>query len=876
MSKRIKGITIELDGSTTGLQKALEDVNKKSRDVSKELRDIERSLKFNPGNATLIAQQQRALAEQVENTSEKLKRLKDAQADVDKQFAEGKINQKQYDAFQREIIETESRLKHFEGQLATSQSKLKAFGDAAVETGEKMKSAGDKMTSIGKDLSMKVTAPIVAVGVASAKLGMDFEAQMSRVGAISQATAAEMDQLSEAALRLGADTSKSASEVAIGMEDMAAMGFNATQILAAMPGVIAASEAAGSDLATTAGIVASALNAFQMEASEASRIADVLAMTANVSAASVEDMGFAFKYAAPVANSLGVGIEELSATIGIMTNAGLEGSQAGTSLRGGLISLLKPAEKTSKLMDAMGITVEDAAGNFVGMSGLIENLTTAMEGQTDVQKLANLAAIVGTEAATGFLTLMEAGPEQIDAMTNSLQNSAGASAEAAAIMKDNLKGALEELGGSFETAAISIYNNIQPALESIVESVQKVADWFNELSPAAQNTIIAIAGIAAAIGPLLVIAGTLVASLGAIFVAFGTFSGAMAVVTTGAAAATPAVGALAAVISALTGPIGIAIAAIAGITAALVLAYNKVDWFREGVNKVWEFIKSATQKAFEAINKVITAVVKDIVKFVSAQLDKFKAFWEENGKFITEIVKKYFGYIADNIKLVMGVIKGIFQTVWPIISGIIEVAWGVIKTIVSSSINLVLGIIQTVLKVLQGDWQGAWTTIQSTAVKIVSDILKFFRDVDLLQIGKDMIQGLIDGIGSMASAVVDRVKGVVNGAIDAAKNLLGIKSPSRVFMQIGDDTGQGFIDGLRSMARDVSKASDYMVGAAIPTLPNIHAGSVAGGGRYGSSQTASTGPVVHQQVVINSPKALSPSETARLQKRAAQELALGW
>lgn len=357
-------------------------------------------------------------------------------------------------------------------------------------------------------------AVLAAIG-GSVKAASDFEKQMSRVKAISGATDEEFRKLEATALDLGASTSKSASEVALGMEDMAAMGFNVNEIMAAMPGVISAAEASGSDLALTTQVVAAALNGFQMEASEASNVADVLAMTANVSAASIDDMGYALKYAAPIANSLGISIEELSATVGIMADAGIEGSQAGTTLRAGLIALLKPSEQASKTMEAMGINVSDASGNFIGLSPLIKNITESMEGQTEVQKLATLAQLVGTEAASGFLVLMEAGPDKIDAMTKSLENSAGSAKAAADIMMNNLAGAFEEFMGSLETVGIKLGQEFLPLFKQIVEAGAEIIRKFGEIDPATVKVALAFAGITAAVAFTLSTIGKLSLALSA-------------------------------------------------------------------------------------------------------------------------------------------------------------------------------------------------------------------------------------------------------------------------------------------------------------------------------------------------------------------------
>jgi TP901 family phage tail tape measure protein len=356
----------------------------------------------------------------------------------------------------------------------------------------------DMLTSI-QMVSAAIGAAMVAGVGLSVKTAADFEAQMSRVKAISGATGEEFEALQAKALELGASTSKSASEIAIGFEDMAAMGFNATQIIDAMPGVIAAAEASGSDLAKTSGIVAAALNAFQMEASDATKVADILAMTANISAAGIDDMGYALKYVGPVANALGISLEEVSAAIGIMTNAGLDGSNAGTAMRAALLALNNPAKEQEKLMKSLGFSIKDSSGNAKSLSEIFGDLTESTKDMTQAEKVATVAKLVGTEASAGMIAVMEGGQAKLDEFTKTLQNSGGASKETAAVMKDNLKGAVDELMGAFETAGIKVGDEFIPMLTDIVKKGAEVIGAIGEMDLSVVKTGLAFAGTATAI-----------------------------------------------------------------------------------------------------------------------------------------------------------------------------------------------------------------------------------------------------------------------------------------------------------------------------------------------------------------------------------------
>ena len=487
-------------------------------------------------------------------------------------------------------------------------------------------------------------------------------------------------------------------------------------------------------------------------------------------------------------------------------NAGLDGSNAGTALRASLLALNNPAKAQEKIMKQIGFTMQDSEGKTKSLSEIVGDLSASLEGMTEADKVATLAKLVGTEAVSGFLSLIKAGPPQIDAMSESLRNSAGASAEAAAKMKAGIGGALENLSGAFESLTIMIGDQLVPYVEKVAEWLTQLADKFMSLSDGTKQFLVvgtAIVGIFSAIG----------AAIGIAMVIFGQITGALTTLAGAMGIAGGAGGLLSAVFAALTGPIGIAIASITALVAAIVIAYKKIDWFRDMVNAAWAKIKELTVIAFNAIKKAISDAIAAVLAFAKPQLDKFKAFWEENGKAITGLVKTAFSAVQVVIQSVMGIIKGVFQTVWPIIANTVKVTWDVIKLAVTTAINIVLGVIQTVLKVLQGDWKGAWETIKKTVSSIWNDIVKFLKGIDLAEIGKDIIRGLVKGLSSMADTVVKAVKDLVDLIPEWMKKILGIHSPSRVTTELAEHTGQGVANGMINKKGEVK--------AAITSLMNI-------------------------------------------------------
>lgn len=311
------------------------------------------------------------------------------------------------------------------------------------------------------------------ISVAAIKTGADFEAQMSRVQAISGATGDDFNQLKDLAIQLGADTSFSAKQAAEGMENLASAGFETNEIIDAMPGMLNLAAASGEDLATSADIAASTLNAFGMEAGEAAHVADVLAENANRTNSSVADTGEAMKYIAPLAHAAGISMEETAAAIGIMADAGIQGSQAGTTLRGALSRLSKPTKAMKEAMSDLGISFYDSEGKMKSLSEQVGMLKEATAGMTDEQRNNYLVTLYGQEALSGMLALMDAGEDELFDLTKSYEECDGAAEKAAKTMQDNLNGALEELGGSAETLGILFYESVAGSLKKTVKSVTK-------------------------------------------------------------------------------------------------------------------------------------------------------------------------------------------------------------------------------------------------------------------------------------------------------------------------------------------------------------------------------------------------------------------
>lgn len=369
-----------------------------------------------------------------------------------------------------------------------------ADGKVVIETDldssgiEKGLSAMGKLTKKGlKTAATAITGTTVAIegiGFAAVKAGSDFEAQMSRVKAISGATGEEFERLKDQAIKLGAETAFSSGEAAEGMENLASAGFTTNEIIEAMPGLLDMAAASGEDLANSSDIAASTLRGFGLEAEQAGHVADVLAENANRTNAAVSDTGEAMKYAAPLARAAGISFEETAAAIGIMSNAGIKGSQAGTTLRGALSRLSKPTDDMTDAMEELGISFYDSNGKMKSLSEQVGMLQGAFSGMTDEQKNNYLVTLYGQEALSGMLALINEGEGSLSELTKSYENCDGAAKKAADTMQDNLKGAIEQLGGSAESLGIVFYESVSDSLketaETATESINNITAAFEK------------------------------------------------------------------------------------------------------------------------------------------------------------------------------------------------------------------------------------------------------------------------------------------------------------------------------------------------------------------------------------------------------------
>lgn len=486
---RLKTLTPAYQDAQKAIKAAADEYGAESEECQKTVQEHEKAI------------------ESYENTAKKADELRNQLVQLEgKQKLANTATQQasdQLEEYQVALNNTETDIVSLTTELKNAESKVIGFGDSLELAGGKMTSAADKIGGIGTKLTLGITTPIIGIGTAAVNAGNDFEAQMSRVSAIAGAYGDDLEKLRDLAIELGAETSFSATESAEAMENLASAGFSTEEIIEAMPGMLDLAASSGEDLASSADIAASTLRGFQLNASEAGHVADVLAKNAADTNAAIMDTGYAMKYIAPVAQSVGWSLEEVTAAIGVMADSGIKGEQAGTTLRGALTRLMKPTDDMVASMKELGITFYDSQVKMKPLSTIVDELQKSTKDLTDKQRDNHLATIFGTEALSGMKILLASSKEELDQMTDGLKNADGAAEKMADTMLDNTKGSIEEMNGSLETAGITIQKQLAPWITKGAEKVTDLANEFSELDENTQGTILTIGGIAAASGPVI-------------------------------------------------------------------------------------------------------------------------------------------------------------------------------------------------------------------------------------------------------------------------------------------------------------------------------------------------------------------------------------
>ena len=396
----------------------------------------------------------------------------------------------------------------FNSAIDMAGEQLSGFASGGVAGA--LGSIGAAAETAGRALTMHITGKLLDVGQAALQVGMDFDASMSNVYGLMSSlnlSQAQMDALRDTAREMGATTKFSASEAADAMGYMALAGWDDAQVIAGIPGVLNLAAAANMDLAKASDIVTDTMTPFGMAAERAGEAADVFAYAQANSNTTVEALGEAMKYAAPTADAFGMTLQDTAAAMGVLANAGIKGSQGGTTLNAMLRDMKKNAKNGAIAIGKTKVALTNADGSYRSYAAIIRDIDKATSSMTASQRDAALGAIFGDESLKGILATLKQGPDALDKMTQGLYACEGAAKEMAETAENNLQGDLTKLGSGVSTMGIALYDFFVPVIRQTVQAVTGLVGWFNALDDGTKNTIFRIGAMAAAAGPLLLNGG---------------------------------------------------------------------------------------------------------------------------------------------------------------------------------------------------------------------------------------------------------------------------------------------------------------------------------------------------------------------------------
>ena len=770
MASRIKGITVEIGGDTTGLEKALKGVNSSIKTTQSALKDVERLLKLDPTNTELLTQKQKLLKDAIASTSEKLETLKEAQKQAKEQLERGELGQDKYDALQREIVETEQELKRLQEQAATTSVTLEKIAAA----GDKFEKAGDSITNAGKQISV-ASAAVTGLGVAAVKTAADFDSAMANVAAISGATGDDLQALRDKAREMGEKTKFSASEAADAMSYMAMAGWKTGDMLSGIEGIMNLAAASGEDLATTSDIVTDALTAFGLTAEDSAHFADILAAASSNANTNVSMMGETFKYCAPVAGALGYSAEDVAEAIGLMGNAGIKSTQAGTALRTMMTKLQGELKLSGEALGEVTIQTANADGSMRELSDILADCRTAFSKMSESEAAAAAETLVGKNAMSGFLALMNSAPGDIDKLRNAIDNCDGSAENMAAIMQDNLNGQLTILKSQLEELAISFGEMLMPVIRKVVTAVQGFVDKLNNMDEAQRKTIITIGLVIAALGPFLVILGTVISTVGKSMKAYASATKGIKKLMVAVKSGTGIFGKLGTALGGISAPVLAIVAVIAVLVAAFTHLWKTNDGFRENIIATWTQIK-------ETVNNFCQGIVDRLNSLgfeFSSITEVLKAVWNGFCNLLGPVFEGGFRFISDTLSTVLDVILNTVDFFIAVFSGDWEGAWEAVKNIFSSIWNGLVSWFTNILETIKGVLDVALGWIGSSWEQVWSGVKNFFTNI--WNGIKAFISSTINSISTTISNVITGIKTTVNNVFSAIKTTI-----SNIFNGIKD------------------------------------------------------------------------------------------
>lgn len=853
----------------TPIQEEIVKTNEKMDKLKKSMKSMEES-------GQIDTEEYKKLQTEVDQSSDKLKELKAQKKQVDDEFGQP-ISPEGFDSLQREIVETEQKLKSLKETTGSASANLAKVSAVSGEFGNKVKGVGQSL--------LPVTGALTGVGAASTVMANNFNDAMSQAAGALDKPMSEMEDLRQLAIQTGQDTVFSATDAGNAITELAKGGLTEADIKAgALKTTMDLAASSGMDLGEAANVVVQAMGAFGLSANESAEAANALAGAAAASSTDVEPLTQALAQCSAGAKNAGWSIQETTAVLARFADAGIEGSDAGTSLKTMLQRLAAPTDSAATMIEQLGIQTRDSSGTLLGASEIAEELQDKLGGLDSASRDAALSTIFGSDAMRAATVMMNSGTEGLQKYIDAANDQEAAQRLANSQMSDGSR-AIEELKGSLETAAIQIGDTLAPIVQKVAELITALVNKFSALPEGVQQVIVVVGILVAALGPLLMVIGQISLGISAVAGTLSKLSGIGGVVTN----------LIGGIKTAVTGLLGIitahpVIAAITAIIVTLVALYNKFEWFRDGVNGIlkaikdgffaawdgivefftetipnawnemvsffqgipawWNGIWDSVQAKFESVWTSIMEIpiIKELISIIKDSFERLKedlgGIWtgikmlaENTWEFIKnatlapvllliDLVTGDFEKLKSDLENILNNIKNAVANIWDSIKEITSNIWNEIKNVVSTLVSLVK---ETAISGFEALRDGIKNAIRELP-KIVSDIFEKIGSTisgwidNAWEWGADFINGLKEGILSGVRGIVDAVKGIG----DKIRSFLHFSRPDEGPLRDYETWMPDFIDGMvKGINENVYKVSNAVKRVAKTMSESMYGGTPA-------------------------------------------------
>ena len=824
-------------------EKAYEPIRQEMEKTKNSISELKKKMKELEDVGDIDTEEYKKLQSELKESNSHLKELKKQAKETSDEFG-NPISTSQYEALQREIVETEQHLKTLKNTAGSGSAALEEVSAVTGKVGSKMKSAGQAI--------MPASAAMAGLGAVSVNTANDFESAMSQAAGALNMPMSQMSELRDLAIETGQETIFSAKESGQAITELAKGGLTEADIkTGALKATMDLAASSGMDLGNAANVVVQAMGAFGLSAEESALAANALAGAAAASSTDVEPLTQGLAQVSAQAYNAGWSMQETTAVLGKFADAGIVGSDAGTSLKTMLQRLAAPTDKAAEMITNLGIQTRDSSGNLLGASDMAQELQNKLGSLSAAQRDAALQTIFGSDATRAATVLMNSGSEGLASYIKATNDQEAAQRLANSQMGEGSL-AIEEMKGSLETAAITIGSKLAPVITKVAEFITDLVNKFSALPEGVQTAIVVIGAIIAVLGPLLMIIGQVAMGISSISLAFSKMSALGGLISKLVTTVSKMLKGLFVVIQGH--PV---IAIITAIVAAIILLYTKCEWFRDAVHNV--------------ISAICSFFTETIPKAWDSLVEKFQAipeWWAGIWQQVKDFFIQTWQTIMENpiVVAIVSTIQALFRnmvtTIQGIWSGLVSIAsgaWELLKNTILGPVLLLIDLVTGNFEQLKLDAQNIWNNIKEAANQIWSGIKEVVASlVDglvtraqiLLQGFRDVISQIWNNIKQTASQVWESIKSfVVNtannlkeSAINTFKNLVsGIKNilsnlgevvkngfqsaidfitslPGKA-LEWGKDFIQGLIDGIKSM---ISKVTDAVEGVAKKIRSFLH------------------------------------------------------